>query len=220
MSTNAAESPRPLRLAVCVSGQGSTLQNLVDRIEQGDLDAQIVLVVASRAGIGAIPRAEQARLPIHVLCRDQMRCARPSEEALFDPIRDADADLVVLAGFLALVPVPEDYRGRIINVHPSLIPAFAGQGAYGMRVHEAVLMRGVKLTGCTVHFVDAAYDNGPIIIQRAVEVLDNDDAPTLAHRVFLAESEALPEAIRLYAQRRLRIEGRRVRILPETSSSR
>jgi len=132
---------------------------------------------------------------------------------IFEYCRRANADLVCLAGFLQLVQVPVDYLGRVMNIHPALIPAFCGKGYYGHRVHEAVLASGAKVSGCTVHFADNEYDHGPIIVQRTVPVLDDDTAETLAHRVFVEECEAYPEAIRLFAESRLRIEGKRVRIL-------
>ena len=126
----------------------------------------------------------------------------------------AGADLVCLAGFLQLVLIPDDFAGRVLNIHPSLIPAFCGKGYHGRAVHEAVLAAGVKITGCTVHFADNEYDRGPIVLQRTVPVLDDDTADTLAARVFAAECEAYPEAIGLFADRRLHIEGRHVRVLP------
>jgi len=118
-----------------------------------------------------------------------------------------------MAGFLQLLTIPEDFQLRVMNIHPSLIPAFCGKGFYGHHVHEAVLEAGVKITGCTVHFADNQYDHGPIILQRAVPVLDDDTPESLAQRVFEAEKEAYPEAIRLFAQGRLVVTGRRVRIL-------
>ena len=203
----------PIRLAVCVSGGGSTLQNLVDRIATGQLRAEVVQVVASRHGIGAIPKAEAAGLPVIV----EARGGRPVVEhsvAIFAPIRQAGADLVILGGFLSLLDIPPDYRGRVINVHPSLIPAFSGRGYHGLHVHRAAIEWGVKLSGCTVHFVDATYDTGPIIFQIPVPVLATDTPESLAARVGEAEREALPEAITLFAAGKLRVEGRRVIILP------
>jgi phosphoribosylglycinamide formyltransferase-1 len=203
----------PIRLAVCVSGGGTTLQNLIDLIATGRLKAEIVRVVASKPGIGAIERAERAGIPISIEPRNK----RPLEEfgaAIFDPIRRSGADLVILGGFLNLLPIPSDYSGRVINIHPSLIPAFSGKGFHGRAVHQAAIDAGVKLSGCTVHFADNTYDTGPIIFQIPVPVLHNDTAETLASRVFEAECEALPEAIELYAAGLLRIVGRRVQILP------
>jgi phosphoribosylglycinamide formyltransferase 1 len=202
----------PIRLAVCVSGEGTTLQNLIDRITSRRLRAHIVQVVASRPRIGAIARAEAARIPL-ALANYNARSRKEFSESVFGPIRHAKADLVVLAGFLALLHIPRDYKGRVINIHPALIPAFCGKGFYGSKVHEAALELGVKLSGCTAHFADETYDTGPIIAQRAVPVLDSDTVESLAARVFSEECNLLPEAISLYAEGRLRQEGRRVRIV-------
>ena len=202
-----------IRLAVCVSGGGTTLQNLIDQIRAGHLDAEVVQVVASRPGIAAIARARAANLPVAVESRVRRSLAEFSA-AVFDPIRASGADLVILGGFLALLAIPDDFQGRVINVHPSLVPAFSGPGFHGERVHQAAIDRGVKLSGCTVHFVDATYDTGPIILQLPVPVLATDDAPTLAARVFEAECEALSAAITLFATGKLRVEDHRVLILP------
>jgi phosphoribosylglycinamide formyltransferase 1 len=203
----------PIRLAVCVSGEGTTLQNLIDRIRSRRLSAQIVQVVASRPRIGAIARAEAAGIPLALASRTA-RSRTEFSASVFDPIRHSQADLVVLAGFLSLLYIPPEYKGRVLNVHPSLIPAFGGEGYYGSRVHKAVLEYGAKVSGCTVHFADDAYDNGPIVIQRVVPVQEDDTPETLRARVFQEECKALPEAIEMYAQGRLRFEGRRVRIKP------
>ncbi|MDR3637551.1 MAG: phosphoribosylglycinamide formyltransferase [Isosphaeraceae bacterium] len=213
-----ADSPRdppitdpPIRLAVCVSGGGTTLQNLIEMTRSRRLKATIAQVVASRPRIGAIPKAEAAGIPLALASRTAKNRADFSA-SVFHPIRQRGVDLVVLGGFLALLDIPPDYQGRVINVHPSLIPAFSGKGFHGAAVHQAVLDMGVKVSGCTVHFADATYDTGPIILQKTVPVLDNDTAESLAGRVFQAECQALPEAIRLYAEGRLKIEGRRVHV--------
>jgi phosphoribosylglycinamide formyltransferase 1 len=203
----------PIRLAVCVSGEGTTLQNLIDRIRSRRLKAEVVQVVASRPRIGAIGRAEAAGVPL-ALANYNARSKTEFSTSVFEPIRHSKADLVILAGFLALVKIPPDYKGRVINIHPSLIPSFCGEGFYGSKVHKAVLEMGVKLTGCTVHFADDDYDNGPIINQRSVPVLEDDTIETLAARVFKEECNALAEAITLYAEGRLKLEGRRVRVAP------
>ena len=203
----------PIRLAVCVSGEGTTLQNLINRIRLRRLNAEIVQVVASRPRIGAIARAEAAGIPL-ALASYNARSKSEFSTSVFDPIRHSQADLVILAGFLALVKIPPDYKGRVINVHPSLIPSFCGKGFYGSNVHKAVLAMGAKVSGCTIHFADDDYDNGPIIVQRPVQVLDDDTLDTLAARVFKEECKALPDAIMLYAEGRLKLEGRRVRVAP------
>jgi phosphoribosylglycinamide formyltransferase 1 len=202
----------PIRLAVCVSGGGTTLQNLIDLIRGRRLKAQIVQVVASKPRIGAIARAEAVGIPLALASRTAQSSAEFSA-SVFDPIRRSNADLVILGGFLAMVKIPADYRGRIMNVHPALIPSFCGKGYYGAKVHQAVIDSGVRFSGCTVHFVDDTFDTGPIILQRTVPVLDDDTVDSLAARVFKEECRALPEAIELYAAGRLKLEGRRVRIL-------
>lgn len=205
----------PIKLAVCVSGGGTSLQNLVDRIAAGSLDARIVQVVAGRPGIAAIEKAERAGLPVAIADASARKTDLDAFSAsVFDPIRASGADLVLLAGFLSLVKIPSDFRGRVINIHPGLIPSFCGAGFHGERVHRAALDYGVKVSGCTVHFASDEYDEGPIILQKVVPVLEDDDARALAARVFDAEREALPEAVALYAAGRLAIEGRRVRVSP------
>jgi formyltetrahydrofolate-dependent phosphoribosylglycinamide formyltransferase len=203
----------PIRLAVCVSGGGTTLQNLIDEIHAGRLRAEIVHVVASKPGIGAIERAEAAGLPVSLVARGAHQGVADFSTAVFAAVRGDRADLVILGGFLALVEIPPDYEGRVLNIHPALIPSFCGKGYHGTIVHQDAIATGVKVTGCTVHFADATYDTGPIILQRTVPVLDDDTPEILAARVFEAERRALPEAIALYAAGRLKIEGRRVRTL-------
>jgi phosphoribosylglycinamide formyltransferase-1 len=148
-----------------------------------------------------------------VVSRKEAGSREEFSHRIFNRCRQENADLVCLAGFLQLIHVPDDFLGRVMNIHPSLIPAFCGKGFYGHHVHEAVLAYGAKITGCTVHFADNEYDHGPIILQRAVPVKDDDTPETLSERVIGQESEAYPEAIRLFAQGRLRIEGRRVRLI-------
>jgi phosphoribosylglycinamide formyltransferase 1 len=203
----------PLRLAVLVSGSGTTLQNLLDRCADGRLPASVVLVVASRADAFGLKRAQKAGVPAVVVDRKQSGSTEEFSRRIFDHCREARAGLVCLAGFLQLVHVPEEFLGRVMNIHPALIPAFCGKGFYGHRVHEAVIGYGARVSGCTVHFADNEYDHGPIIVQRCVPVLDDDTPETLSARVFQEECDAYPEAIRLFAEGRLRLDGRRVRIL-------
>lgn len=202
-----------LRVAVLISGSGTTLQNFLDRLADGRLAAQIVLVVASRPDAFGLERARRAGVPTVVVDRQRCPSVAAFSEQIFDHCRQAGAELVCLAGFLHLVQIPEDFANRVLNIHPALIPAFSGKGYYGHHVHEAVLASGVKVSGCTVHFADNQYDHGPIILQRTVPVLDDDTPDTLAARVFAQECEAYPEAIRLFAEGKLKIEGRRVRIV-------
>ncbi len=206
-------SVAPIRLAVCVSGGGTTLQSLIDRIAAGTLHAEIVQVVASRPKIRAIERAKAVNIPVAVVTRSGRTVEEFSAE-VFDLIRGHAAELVVLAGFLSLLEIPDDYHARVLNIHPALIPAFSGKGYHGLAVHQAAIDYGVKVSGCTVHFADATYDTGPIILQRPVPVLDDDDAPALAARVFEAECGALADAINLFAEGRIDVCGRHVRIHP------
>jgi phosphoribosylglycinamide formyltransferase 1 len=206
---------RPLRLAVFLSGGGTTLQNFLDHADDGRMPARVVQVVSSNPQAFGLMRAEHAGVPTAVAERRACPSREEFSRRLFDPCRATGVDLVCLGGFLALLPIPEDYRGRILNIHPSLIPAFCGKGFHGEHVHQAVLEAGVKVSGCTVHFVDDEYDHGPIAAQRVVPVHDNDTVETLAARVFTQECEVYPEVVRLFAEGRLRIEGRCVRVLPE-----
>lgn len=201
---------RPLRLGVLISGGGSTLANFLEKIAAGRLPAEVPLVIASRADCGGVARARQAGLRCEIVERQTFASVTEFSQAIFALCREVEVDLITLAGFLALIEVPEDFRFRVMNIHPALIPAFCGKGFYGHKVHEAVLERGAKVSGCTVHFADNHYDHGPIIRQACVPVHDDDTADTLAVRVFAAECEAYPEAIRLFAEGRLEVHDRRV----------
>lgn len=203
---------RPIRLGVLISGGGTTLRNFLDQRAAGRLDAEFPLVIASRPDCGGVGLARDAGLDVAVIEREQFPGVAEFSAEVFARLRAAEVDLVTLAGFLKLLEIPGDFAGRVLNIHPSLIPAFCGNRFYGHRVHEAVLARGVKVSGCTVHFADNAYDEGPIVAQRCVPVLDDDTPDTLAARVFEAECELYPEVIRLYAAGRLTLEGNRVRI--------
>jgi phosphoribosylglycinamide formyltransferase-1 len=205
---------RVVRLAVLASGSGTTLQNLLDRISDGSLKAQVALVLSNNVDAYALERARSAGVETKLVTHKQAGTVEELSRRIFDHCRQAGADLVCLAGFLQLIQVPDDFLGRLMNIHPALIPAFCGKGYYGRHVHDAVLAYGAKISGCTVHFADNEYDHGPIILQRAVPVLDDDTPDTLADRVFEQECRAYPEAIRLFAEGRLKIEGRRVRLIP------
>ncbi|HYC77133.1 MAG TPA: phosphoribosylglycinamide formyltransferase [Planctomycetota bacterium] len=198
---------RRLRLAVLVSGSGRSLRNLLERSRAGTLPADVALVISSRADAGALQHAAAFGVKALTLKTGEVTAA----------IDAAKPDLVVMAGYLRAWPLPDRWAGRTINIHPALLPLFGGKGMYGRFVHEAALASGMKISGCTVHFVTQNYDDGPIIVQRTCPVLDDDDASTLAARVFAEELEALPEAIRLFAEDRLRIEGRRVRVSPSAA---
>lgn len=203
---------RPVRLAVLISGGGTTLRNLLSHIDHRQLAAQIVLVISSNAMAKGLDFARRADIQSRVVTRAKAMDDDAYREAIFQPCRDADAELVVMAGFLKHVLIPDDFANRVVNIHPSLIPAFCGKGLYGQHVHQAVLDYGVKVTGCTVHFVDNQYDHGPIIAQRVVPVQDDDTAEQLAARVFQQECEIYPEVIRWFADGRIQVDGRRVTV--------
>ncbi|HET6203940.1 MAG TPA: phosphoribosylglycinamide formyltransferase [Planctomycetota bacterium] len=202
------------RLAVLVSGGGRTLENLFERIEAGRLPVEIPLVLGSRAGAFGLERARRRGVATALVERAAFDDDRSFSEALARALLPASPDLVALAGFVHLFLFPPSLRGKVMNVHPALLPSFGGKGFFGERVHRAVLESGAKVSGCTVHYATHAYDAGPIILQRTVPVLDDDSPSSLAARVFEAEREAYPEAIRLHIEGRLRVEGNRVRVLP------
>ncbi len=201
---------RPLRLAVLISGGGTTLSNLMEHIHRGALRAEVGLVIASRPDCGGVTKAANAGLRCDVIQRKSFASVAEFSAAIFDACRATKIDLIVCGGFLALLQIPPDFSLRVMNIHPSLIPSFAGKGYHGEKVHEAVIARGCKVSGCTVHFVDDQYDHGPIILQKTVPVLDDDTPTTLATRVFEHECLAYPEAIAQFASGALRVEGSRV----------
>ena len=202
----------PIKLGVLVSGGGTTLQNFLDKIETGELPASVAVVISSSPKAYGLERAGKHGIPTHVIRRKGTATLEAFSKANFDVLRGHGVDLVCLAGYLKLLRIPEDFAGRVMNIHPALIPAFCGDRFYGHAVHQAVIDYGVKVSGCTVHFVNNEYDAGPVIVQRTCPVLPGDDADTLAKRVFREECIAYPQAVRLFQQGRLRIEGRRVRI--------
>lgn len=202
----------PIHLAVFFSGGGSTLQNLLERISQGRLDAIVDWTLSSREGVGGIEKSHQAGIPCLVLPRKEFESHEAFSQAVNLHLERHPVDLIVLAGFMSLYNFPSAYQGRVMNIHPALIPAFCGKGLYGHHVHEGVLSMGAKVTGCTVHFADKEYDHGPIILQRCIPVLDEDTPETLAERVQALEREVYPEAIQLFAEGRLEVVGQRVKI--------
>ena len=204
---------RPIRLGVLISGGGTTLVNLAQRIREGRLRAEVALVIASRDCQG-VERARALGFRCEVVPRRSFTSSILFSERLFGLLREAHVELTVLGGFLSRIDIPSDFAQRVMNIHPALIPAFCGHGMHGHHVHEAVLARGCKVSGCTVHFCDNEYDHGPIILQRCVPVQDDDTADTLAARVFVAECDAYPEAIQLFADGRLRMLQNRVLIQP------
>jgi formyltetrahydrofolate-dependent phosphoribosylglycinamide formyltransferase len=202
-----------LNLAILISGSGTTLQNLIDKINDKTLNANIQIVISSAPDTYGIKRAEQNNIPVAIAQRKGYNNSEIFSNTIINEIEKYSVDLIILAGFLHLFKIPDKYTGKVMNIHPGLIPSFCGKGYYGHHVHEAVIESGVKVSGCTVHFVDNEYDCGPIIIQRVVQVHEDDSPETLAQRIFKEECIAYPEAINFFAEGRLKIEGRKVRIL-------
>ncbi len=204
----------PLRVAVLLSGGGRSFDNLVALRRAGALPIDLVGVVASRADVRGCARAREEGVPTAVLRRRDHADAASYGAAIGATLAGWRTELAVMAGFLHLWSIPAALRGRVMNIHPSLLPAFGGAGMHGHHVHEAVLKSGAKVSGCTVHFADDRYDQGPIILQRTVPVRFEDSADDLAARVFAEECRAYPEAITLFAERRLLLVDGRVRIDP------
>jgi phosphoribosylglycinamide formyltransferase-1 len=194
-----------LRVAVLLSGSGTTLENLFQKRDAGELSVEIVVVVSSRADAYGLERARQRNVPTAVVERCRHRNVEEFSTLVFDVVTPYQPDLVCLAGFMSLLVIPSRYDGRVLNVHPALLPAFGGKGYYGHHVHEAVLQAGCTVSGCTVHFVDQAYDHGQIVAQQSVPVLPNDTPDTLAARVQAAERELYPRVIQSYAEGRIRL---------------
>jgi phosphoribosylglycinamide formyltransferase 1 len=208
----------PLRLAVLLSGGGTTLQNLIDHIEAGKLSASIVVVISSHPDAYGLVRAKRHGLEAICIPWKAYRNTQAFHDELNRTLDRYAPELIALAGFLRVFRYAPHYRGRVMNIHPSLIPAFCGKGFYGLRVHQAALAYGVKVSGCTVHYADEDYDHGPIILQRVVPVLDHDTPERLAERVAIEERQAYPEAIQLFAEGRLQVQGRWVKIFEAAPS--
>ncbi|MDE2217168.1 MAG: phosphoribosylglycinamide formyltransferase [Planctomycetota bacterium] len=210
---------KKINLGVLISGSGNTLQNFIDQIEIGNLNAAIQVVISSKPNVVGLDRARKYHIPTAIVPYSNYKDIDSFSCAITNELDKHPIDLITLAGFIHLYKIPEKYSGMVMNIHPGLIPAFCGHKYYGKKVHDAAINYGVKVSGCTVHFADNNYDNGPIIIQRTVPVLNDDTPDALAARVFKEECEAYPEAIRLFAAGRLRIEGRKVKILNHNADS-
>src|SRR5262245_35157065 len=186
----------PLPIAVLISGGGTTLRNLIERIQSGSLPVEIRLVISSNPAAKGLEFAKAAGVRSLVIEKKKGIGDEEFSKAIFEPCRAAGVQYVVMGGFLKHVCIPSDFQNRVINIHPALLPRFGGKGMYGLKVHEAVIAAGETLSGCTVHFVDNVYDHGPVILQREVDVLPGDTPEALQARVFAAECEAYPEALR------------------------
>ena len=205
-----------MKIAVCVSGGGTNLQAIIDAIDNGTItNTQIAVVISNNADAYALERARNAGIEAVCISPRSYESRADFNEDFLKQLNSYNVDLVVLAGFLVVIPpkMIEQYRNRIINIHPSLIPAFCGTGYYGLKVHEAALKRGVKVVGATVHFVDKGTDTGPIILQKAVEV-EQDDTPEILQRRVMEQAEwiIMPKAIDLIANGKVSVVDGRVRI--------
>ena len=205
---------RKVKVGVLASGGGTNLQAIIDRAADGRLAAEVAIVMSDVADAYALARARIAAIHYAFIDPHDFPNREAYNERLIEKLRDHEVELVALAGYLRITTdnFVDAFEGRIMNIHPSLIPAFCGKGMHGLRVHQAALDYGVKVTGCTVHFVTKEVDAGPIILQRTAPVMDDDTAETLSARVLEQEHEAYSEAIQLFAEGRLRIVGRRVHV--------
>ncbi len=198
-------------MAALISGGGRTVLNINEEILAGRLDAEIAVVIASRECSG-VQRCRDAGMDVHIVAFKEMPTSQAYSDAITEKLDAAQVDLVLMAGFLSLWPIPEKYDGKVMNIHPALLPMFGGKGMFGHHVHEAVIRHGCKVSGCTVHFVNNKYDTGPIILQKCVPVYDTDSPDDVAGRVFVEECKAFPEAIALFAAGKITIDGQLVRI--------
>lgn len=201
------------RLVVMVSGGGTNLQALIDACADGRINAQISCVISSKPGVYALERAEKAEIPSLVIKSSDYSSQQEHDEAIIKAVESFGGQAIILAGYMSILGKEVVNRFKIINIHPALIPSFCGKGFYGLRVHKAVLDYGAKISGATTHFVDEGTDTGPIIMQKCVQVMDNDTPETLGARVLEAEHEILAESARLLCEGKLEIQGRRVRVL-------
>jgi phosphoribosylglycinamide formyltransferase-1 len=196
-----------MKIAVWISGGGTTLGNILDCVSAGLLDVDVCLVVSSRSDVGGIEVARASAIETQVVLKSLFISPTGYSEEMFRRCRELAVDYVVMAGFLKHVLIPQDFTNRVVNIHPSLIPAFCGKGMYGSRVHQAVVESGVTESGCTIHFVDNEFDHGPIIYQQAVDVGVGDNEEDVRARVFAAECEAYPKVLRWLAAGRISVAG-------------
>jgi phosphoribosylglycinamide formyltransferase-1 len=208
-----------IRIAVLVSGQGrgSNMQAIIDACHSGKIDGEVALVLGVNDEAPAIERARSQGIPTLCISPKAYETTEAYDAAVFDALKAASIDLICLAGYMRVLgqDIVDHWRDRIMNVHPALIPSFCGKGMYGHHVHEAVIARGVKFTGVTVHLVDEEYDTGPIVLQTVVPVDEDDTPDTIAAKVLVEEHKTYTDAIALFAAGRLRVVGRKVRILSE-----
>ncbi len=204
--------PNQLPIAVLISGGGTTLENLLTVKAQGQLDCEFRLVVSSKQACRGNKIAQDAGVELQKIARRDFSDGQSHSDAVFDHCRRLGVELVVMGGYLDHLLIPEDFTNRVINIHPSLIPAFSGKGYYGMRVHRAVVEYGVKVTGCTAHFVDNQFDHGPIIAQRTCEVTPSDSPEEVQQRVFELERQLFPFILQQIALGRVQVTDRTVTV--------
>jgi phosphoribosylglycinamide formyltransferase-1 len=195
-----------INLGVLISGGGTTLQNLADNISAGKLPAKITCVIASNPTCQGIARAQKLNLPLFIITRKDFGSLEDFSNRIAHTLRHHSVHLALMAGFLSLWNIPDDFHGRVMNIHPALLPRHGGKGMHGEHVHKSVLAAGDNESGCTVHFADNTYDTGPIILQKKVPVLPTDTPETLAQRVFEQECQAYPEAIQLFMQGKAKLK--------------
>ncbi|QXM05279.1 phosphoribosylglycinamide formyltransferase [Crassaminicella indica] len=203
-----------INIAVLVSGGGTNLQALIDHIENGYIDGKIEVVISSKEDAYALKRAKKHGIEGIYIGKNNYYSLKERNLKILEILEEKQIDLIVLAGYMSILDekLVKRYKNRIMNIHPSLIPSFCGKGFYGKKVHQAVIDYGVKLTGATVHFVDEGTDTGPVILQKSVDVKDDDTVEDLAKRVLAIEHEILPMAVKLFAEGKLKVTGRKVRI--------
>ena len=201
-----------MNLCVLASGWGSNLSSIIHSRKTGKISSDIVLVISNNSASNALNIARENQIPAVHLSAKQFSSEAEYENRFFELLKQYKVDMIILAGYMKMIPVRivKEYKNRILNIHPALIPSFCGKGLYGLKVHEAVLEYGAKVTGVTIHLVDEEYDTGPIVIQRTVPVNDNDTAETLQKRVLEVEHEIYLEAIKLFETKKFNISGRRV----------
>lgn len=209
------EIRQPLRLAICASGRGTNFEAILEAIRSGRLDAHVEMVISNNLNAGVMEIARRSGIPTLHVDEQRYSCVEEFSHRWLIELSQRSVNFIALAGYLKKVPpgVVHAFRNRILNIHPALLPSFGGPGMYGRYVHEAVLARGCRVSGATVHIVDEEFDNGPIVMQRCVEVLDDDTPETLAARVLKIEHKIYPEALQFFAENRVVVEGRRVKIL-------
>lgn len=212
--TGSTVQTKPARLGILLSGGGRTMVNIQKHIDTGSINAEIVVVISSLSTVHGVELAKKMGLKLEIVRKKDFADVERFSDRIAEVLRANKVDLVVQAGWLCMWKIPDGYENRVMNIHPALLPSFGGQGMWGHHVHDAVLKAGCRVTGCTVHFCTDEYDVGPIILQRTCEVKDDDDAETLAERVFQQECIAYPEAIDLFAENRIIVKDRIVKLKP------